>query len=294
LDGNFSIVLPVKDEDKLILANLPSWYALGSDDIMVCTDKPAPEAVKQAVKRVSEACHTADATRIVEVERNPEYRFHQAWVRRKGFLSARHQTILTGDIDLRVYRSCLKAVALVGKDGVGLVSLSKRRCRKGFIGNLRNFMDRLTRTYARAIGRKKAGQAYFTGLYAIDRDAWLDSEPLEGIKQLEDPKTAQLRLDSWGGYAGEDTFLRDWMIKKHRVLYLPDIGADDERLGLEDSKFIQLKIGRKFAYDRKGLLSVLKHGIVHVRIQVIVGYVNERLRRRSDGSHQNPKQARQG
>lgn len=279
LDRDFSIVIPVKDEDKLILSNLPSWYDLGSDDTIMCTDKPASEAVRQAVKRVSEAYHTADATRIVEVERNPEYRFHQAWVRRKGFLSARHQTILTGDIDLRVYRSCLKAVALVGKDGVGLVSLSKRRSRKGFTGNLRNFMDKLARTYARAIGRKKAGQAYFTGLYAIDREAWLDSEPLEGIKQLEDPKTAQLRLDSWGGYAGEDTFLRDWMIKKHRVLYLPDIGAVDERLGLEDSKFIQFKIGRKFAYDRQKLLSVVKHAIIHIRIHVIAGYMYERLRR---------------
>lgn len=280
MDIDFSIVIPVKDEDRLILANLPSWYALGSDDVIICTDKPAPGAVRQAVKRASEACHTAGVTRILEVERNPEYHFHQAWVRRKGFLSAKHRTILTGDIDLRVYQSCLRAIALVGKDGVGLVSLSKRRCRRGFTGNLRNFMEKLARTYARTIGTQKAGQAYFTGLYAIDREAWLDSEPVEGIKRLEDPKTAQLRLDSWGGYAGEDTFLRDWMIKKHKVLYLSDIGADDERLGLEDSRFIQFKIGRKLAYDGKNLAWVLKHAIAHIRFHVIAGYIFERLRRR--------------
>jgi hypothetical protein len=279
LDKGFSIVIPVKDEDRLILANLRSWYALGSDDLIICTDKPAPEAVSKAVKKVSEVCHAADVTRIVEVERNPEYRFHQAWVRRKGFLSAKHQTILTGDIDLRVHQSCLRAIALVGKDGVGLVSLSKRRCRRGFTGNLRNFMEKLARTYARAIGSRRAGQAYFTGLYAIDREAWLDSEPVEGIKRLENPKTAQLRLDTWGGYAGEDTFLRDWMIKKHKVLYLSEIGADDERLGLEDSRFIQFKIGRKLAYDHKNLPWVLKHAIAHIRIHVIAGYMYERLRR---------------
>jgi hypothetical protein len=279
LDKGFSIVIPVKDEDRLILANLRSWYALGSDDLIICTDKPAPDAVSKAVKRVSEVCHATDLTRIVEVERNPEYRFHQAWVRRKGFLSAKHRRILTGDIDLRVHQSCLSAVALVGKDGVGLVSLSKRRCRRGFTGNLRNFMEKLARTYAKAIGLRKAGQAYFTGLYAIDREAWLDSEPLAGIKRLGDPKTAELRLDSWSGYAGEDTFLRDWMIKKHKVLYLPDIGADDERLGLEDSKFIQFKIGRKYAHDRKNLAWVLRHAMIHIRIHVIAGYMYERFGR---------------
>lgn len=273
---DFSVVIPVKDETDLIKQNLPSWCKLRPSEILLFFDWPCPQDCAEEAFRIGTEFRVP--IKILEVAQNPAYRFHQAWVRRSGFRAAKYDTILTGDIDLLIYPACLKAIELVGQENVGLVSLSKLRRRQGFVGGLRNLMEHATRTYARVIRKRKAGLVFFTGLYVIDRKAWLDSEPLEGIKGLEDPKTAPLRLDSWGGYAGEDTFLRDWMIKKHRCLYLPDIGAVDTRLGLEDTRFIQLKIGRKFAHEKRSPLRVLLHTIIHVRPYVLVGYMDSVLR----------------
>ena len=49
---------------------------------------------------------TRDASqlKILEVEKKNDYSFQQAWVRMKGFLEARNDVILTGDIDLYINR----------------------------------------------------------------------------------------------------------------------------------------------------------------------------------------------
>ena len=268
-------MIPVKDELDLIQRNLPSWCRLNPNEILLCFDKPSPQGCVEEALRIGREFRVV--IKILEVGRNPAYRFQQAWIRRSGFRAARNDTILTGDIDLQVFPSCLKSLELVGQENVGLVSLSKLRRRQGFVGGLRNFMEHTARTYARAIRKRKAGLVYFTGLYCISRRYWLDSEPEESIMSLQNPKTAPPIETAWGFYIGEDTHLRDWMIKKYKVLYLVDIGAVDTRLGLEDSRLIQYKIGMKFAHDRKGFLRLLLHALVHIRPYVIVGYMHRRV-----------------
>ncbi len=269
------MVIPVKDETDLIKQNLPSWCQLRPSEIVICVDESGAQDCIDESLEIGKRYNVL--IRPLRIKRNPAYRFHQAWVRRSGFRAAKYDTILTGDIDLFVYPTCLKAIELVGKNNIGLVSLSKLRIRRNIMGAMRNIAEKTARYLARLLKPELAGQAYFTGLYAIHRPAWLDSEPLEGIKMLENPKNARLRLDSWGGYAGEDTFLRDWMIKVHKCLYLADIGAVDTRLGLEDSRIIQYKIGMKFAYDKRGFLRALLHVIAHIRPYVIVGYMRQRV-----------------
>lgn len=268
----FSVVIPVKDEADLMRRTLPSWCELKPDELILCFDKPANKDCVEIAEHVAKVHSTK--LRIVEVENNPEYKFQQAWIRRKGFLTARNDVILTGDIDLRVFSSCLKAVELVGKNDVGLVSLSKYRFRKSLIGRLRALLEKVTRIYGKTLGKQWAGLAYFTGLYAIHRPFWLDSEDVESIKGLENPKTAPLSFTSWGGYVGEDSHLRDFMVTTHRVLYLLDIGAEDLRPGLEDTKQIQCKIGLKFAYEGRSPLHPLRHSLIHLRPFVLGSYIH--------------------
>jgi hypothetical protein len=77
---NFSIVVPVKDEVDLIPTTLPSYYAVNPREVIVCTNKPTPKEVRQVIQNVAVACDALDITRIVEVERDPEWNFHQAHV----------------------------------------------------------------------------------------------------------------------------------------------------------------------------------------------------------------------
>ncbi len=272
MKSEFSIVLPVANRDKHLLPKtLPSWLALGSDDVILCLDKPAPIEIKKTIMRIVDKHQASERVTLLELERDPEWEFHQAYVRRRGFLQAKHDKILTGDTDLRVYPACLKAVELVGRDDVGLVSLQKLRT--GFTSYLRTFLLTIRRAYLKASGSPKASKYYFTGLYCIWRPFWIDSEKEEDAKKLKHPFFAPLITGPWGGYVGEDTLVRDSMEKKHRVLYLPQIGAHDLQTGLEERKEIQLKIGASFAYKMRSPPFVLGHSVIHLRPHVLGSYI---------------------
>lgn len=277
---NFSIVIPVKGEQYL-KENLPSWCLLNAEEILLCYDKPVSKVCVRIVEAIAK--ENGANIRILVVEKNDEYCFNQAWVRRRGFLEAKNNTILTGDIDLQVYQSCLKAVSRVGKDNIGLVSLMKIRSPKGFQGKLRGLIDGHIRRYVTRIhdiiavhwwnNPNERIKPYFTGLYCMYRPYWLDTED-EGIKQLENPKTAIALDDYWGSYCGEDTYLMKCMVKKHRVIFLADYGAKDLGVGLEETAPIQPKIGRKFFLEASRPFWVVKDSIFYVRPHVLGSYMH--------------------
>lgn len=271
---DFSVAIPMRNSELgLLKRNLQSWCALKPSEILLGLEKPALQQCVNAATDIASR-YNVDL-RIIEIERNPEYKMHQAWARRKCFREAKHDIILTGDMDLYVYPACLKAIDLVGKDNVGLVSLSKMRNRRNISGIIRNFILNRIQESKRKGGLPKEKQAYFTGLYCIYRPYWLDSEDEDSIKNMPHPYDAPLLMDSWGGYRGEDTFLRDKMIKKHLCIYLPDIGAQDLRPGLEERKQIQAKIGMKLAYEGVGPIHVLIHTVVNLRFHVFRSYVKQ-------------------
>lgn len=260
----FSVVIPLKGR-KYLRENLPSWCRLNPDEIILCVDNPVSEKVREIAETIGATEKTE--IEILEIARNPDYRFHQAWARRKGFLAAKNDVILTGDIDLTVFNSCLKAVELAGKNSVGLVSLMKIRKPKGIFGLLRSFMDRYVRKlihHTPSFSSQEKG-GYFTGLYVLFRPFWIDSED-EGIKALEDPKTAPIIVDvQYGGYIGEDTYLKNCMEQKYRCLFLSIKGAIDHGVGLEETVSIQRKIGQWHFLKEKRISEVLVSSIINMR-----------------------------
>jgi len=261
---SFSIVCPIKDEIHLVPITLPSFYSVNPSEVILCLDKPAPQNVVRIIKKIAKTCNAEDKTRIIEVERRPDYRFHQAWVRRKGFLESENDIILTTDIDLIINRNVIKAVKLVGKNNIGLVSLSKFE----YPNSITSFLRMMSRGMLKIIHKiiKMGTVTGFTGLYCIYRPYWLDSEPEEGIKNLVNPKQ-KLRMgirisENFDVYrdifpAGEDTYLRDCMERKHRVIYLSDIGATVLTNPLESHPDIQYCKGIYFAFrGRKPLVSI--------------------------------------
>src|SRR5438046_10418667 len=98
--------------------------------------------------------------RVVEVPSESGWMFHQAFVRRTGFKSAKFDKMLTGDIDVIVNENVVAAIRMVGKDNIGIVNLQKEM-RSGFFDVVQNS----TRRVIRALKK----EAYFTGLYALYR-----------------------------------------------------------------------------------------------------------------------------
>ncbi len=163
----------------------------------------------------------------------------------------------------------LKAVELVGKNNLGLVSCSKRYPYTG--------MKKIWRNIAQEIVRM-IYPGRFTGLYAIWRPYWLDSED-EGIKKLQNPKQGNLG----DVRTGEDTYLRDCMIKKHRVIYHRDVGAKVLTTNIADLPRIQFERGRYFASQGYGFMRILLKAFLYFQFHVLLGWLYEKRRRSAFG-----------
>ena len=262
---SFSIVVPVRNEVDLIPKALPSYCAVSPGELIVCVDKPAPEDVVNVVGKVAKACGFEGNTRIVEVERRKDYAFHQAWVRRKGFLESRYDKILTTDIDVVINRNVLKAINLVGKNNVGLVSCSKNYPLKGF----QKIWRSITREIVRMIYPIR-----FTGLYALWRPYWLDTED-EGIRSMQGTSQGSFGIIR----TGEDTYLRDHMIKRHKIICLRDIGGKVLTFNNADLPRVQFESGRYFAANGYGLARILSKVFLYFQIHVLRGWLYERRMR---------------
>ena len=275
----FSIVVPVKDEVDLIPRTLPSYYTVNPSEVIICTDKPTPRKVRQVIQKVAVACDAQDITRIVEVERDLEWNFHQAHVRRTGFKKAKHDRILTVDIDLVINRNVLKALKLVGKNNIGLVSCSKFYYPKSLVDLWRIGAITFLRRIVHRILDPFVEITMFTGLYAVWKPYWLDSEPEEKIKKHVNPKQFYR-----GEYAegippnvnptGEDTHLRDCMLEKHRCIYLRDIGAIMLRDVYENVPYVQYMKGQYFGRRGRSLLVSIGRAFLRAQPYYLMGHLS--------------------
>jgi hypothetical protein len=274
----FSIVVPVRDEVDLIPRTLPSYYAVDPSEVIVCTDKPTPIEVRQVIQKVAVACDAQAITKIVEVERDPEWIFHQAHVRRAGFKKAKYDCILTVDIGLAINRNVLKALKLVGKNNVGLVSCSKFRYPKSLGDLWRIGAITFLRKIVHGMLDPFIAITTFTGLYALWRPFWLDSEPEEKIKKHVNPKqfyrgeyTEDVSADV--NPTGEDTHLKDCMSEKHRCIYLREIGATILRDVYEDAPYVQYMKGQYFRRRGRSLPVAIGRAFLRAQPHYLRGFL---------------------
>lgn len=273
----FSIVIPVKDEISLLKRTLPSYYSVEPNELLICTDKPVLKKLKFTVNRIAKLYHAEHITKIVEVDRDPEWYFHQAHVRRAGFHEAKYDKILTGDIDLLININVHKALNVVGSNNVGLVSLSKFRKPKGLL-SLWSF---ITATFIRKLFRllgPSIRSSGFSGLYAIWKPYWLKSEPEEEVKRLLNPKQLYSgeiqKIKSASAVMTEDNFLRDCIAKRYYVRHLDDFGAID--LGVVPISMPHLVFRRGQLAAKRGGSLLVCFGLSLLRAQpfYLMGYLS--------------------
>jgi len=242
--------------------------------VLLCIDDDSSDRFVSSLKSLYDEIkighNDASPLKIVKVEKRGDYSFHQAWVRRKGFLEAKNDVILTGDIDLHINKCVLNAVDIVGKDGIGLASVQKFPLQSNLKASLSTIWRLVYQVFIRS-----TYFGVFTGLYAVYRPYWLETED-DQIKSLQNVKYAGIK----GSLLGEDTYLRDCMERKYKCVYLRCVGAIDFGIALHDNASMQFAMGRFYFHQRKHLWQVLAAAFIYYHPDSIVGYFYERERAR--------------
>jgi glycosyltransferase involved in cell wall biosynthesis len=268
--AEFSLVCPVYKEVDLIPKSLPSFYKVNPSEVILCFDDPVPSKETYELCQKISHYYNQIPTEFVLVKRNPEYKFHQPWVRRTGFRKAKYDKILTVDADLVINKKVLKAVELAGKDNIGLVSCSKEYPHTG----IQKIWLMITQKIVNLVYPIR-----FTGLYAIWRPYWLDSED-NGIKKLRDPRIrdpTKIMDNSFEDVTfGEDVYLHNCLIKKHKAVYLRDVGAICLTADNQDRPYDQFQSGRYFASRNYNIFQILAKSILYLRFYVLFGWLYEK------------------
>jgi hypothetical protein len=181
-------------------------------------------------------------------------------VRRSGFKAAANDRILTGDVDVVVNNNVLAAIAVVGRDNIGVANLQKEM--KSGPGDV---IANWTRRVIKAVKK----EAFWSGLYAVYRPYWLDTENEEDTKGIPHPMDVgpldeeddyYVPLARKGRiptppYLGEDTMLKRAMLTKHKIVSLPLVGGveirqeTDRRPAMQTRQAVSLYLaGRSFPY----------------------------------------------
>jgi hypothetical protein len=260
----FSIVVSVHDELDLFRFSLPSFYALQPDEVIVCLDDNGDETDLNAVRSFSLRLNQSERTRMITVIRNPAYSSYIAWKRRQGFMAAANDRILSVDPDLILNHRVHKALKLAGLNNIGYVS-----CTTIYpISHPLQFCQSIVHY---AVSRLHPPP--LTGLYALWRPYWLDSEDY-GIAQLRDP----LESEAHGSMVaiGEDTYLLNRMRTKHRSIHLRTVGAYSMKPYHNVSREAQYELGRYYAAIGQPSLTVLLKSMVLLQPHLLRGYIRQR------------------
>ncbi|MHA2105216.1 MAG: glycosyltransferase [Candidatus Hodarchaeales archaeon] len=281
--NKFTIVVPIKDEVKRLNRSLPTYYSVDPDEVIICTDDPTSKSITKAVKKLAEKHDMQNKTRILAVKRNPEYKYHQAWVRRSGYREAKNDIVLAADIDLYLNKKIHKGIEMVGKNEIGLVSFSKFRHPFNLETFIRTIGEFSLRIFYSLILKKipsSSGLNYslFTGLYIIYKPYWLETEG-DNVKDMVPPfhkvdKGVSVSKESFN--MGEDTFLRDSMQKKYKTISMSTMGGVIMDREKHNHPKMQFERGRYNAQRGRSLIGAIVHTILQVEPNYFKGYLFER------------------
>jgi len=120
-------------------------------------------------------------------------------------------------------------------------------------------------------------RTFFTGLYALWRPYWLDSEPEEEIKKFIGVKQIWRGTHTWRNYKekprGEDSFLKECLQKKHRRIYISDVGAIILRENPDYLRYLYYTYGQHAGLNGGKLRNAISYTLRYRRTDYLKGYL---------------------
>ena len=169
---NFSVVMPVHNEEKNLLFSLPNLLKLRSDELIIlidnCTDRS-----KQVIEDYAKKGCFNGSLKFIEVKEIPaDWKYRVAYLFRLGYRSVKNDTILTTAADIVFDQSVKKYIDDFGRDDVKIVSFGLKPYP----------LDRIY--FVRKIISFFLPRSTFSGVFLFSRKAWQDTEREEDAKSV--------------------------------------------------------------------------------------------------------------
>ena len=243
----FTVVLPVRDEEKLLPVTFPAVYDLNPDEILVvldhCTDRS-----EDIIRKIHDEKGDDVTLRLMDGYVDPSYKWNIPYLRRRAYLKARNDLILNSSADIILDPGIPGTMNLID-DKVKLLKYGLW----DYPYTVQCFLRRLYSAFTPLESNR--------GLYSFDRKAWLETEDPESVKVLE---------------RSEDTHLILSMEKKYRTKYI-----NTNTFTLRPNEQFSRNIERGENYAKLvgiGYLKALGMSFLMLRPHFFVGYVKQRRR----------------
>lgn len=245
----FSVVMPIHNEEKLLLYSLPSILKLKPDEIILIFDR-CTDRSNDVAKKIAKMFGYFKRTKFIELNApSPEWKFRVAFLRRYGFKIAKNDIIFNTDADTILDEKIGPYLSLINKDSIALISFY----RKTYPPTFQSFIAKLITTLIPKIG--------FTGIYAFYKKAWQETENQNSVRKI-------LR--------GEDTHLFLSVSKKYRTKFIKTNTIHLRPEEKASRHYIKGIIN--WNIRRYPLWKAIFHSIIYLRPLFLAGYLYSRLK----------------
>jgi hypothetical protein len=168
MSREWSVVLPLKDELGFLNLSLPSVLQMKPSEVVLCLDFGASPKIEE-YSRVK--CEEYDVSlKVLYLKRNPDWKFHQYYVRWMGYRAATYDKIFTFDVDCVLYPDrIMVGYDMIGKDNFTFVTFRKKLIYMGVVNSLRSALYEIRRLIPRKRISVNKETVPFIGIYWLYR-----------------------------------------------------------------------------------------------------------------------------
>lgn len=247
---NFSVVLPIHNEEDFLHYSLPSILKLKPNELILIFDRCTDKSIELALRIVKAYNYSSKTRTIFITEKFKSRIFQLAGVRRRGYALAKNNIILSTGADIILDSTCTQAPTVFADDRIALISLG---CMdypvspRNLIGNLVSHI------------MNKLGHPRFYGPFLFKRDKYLKVSKNEKI-----------------GIISEDAPLWLALLQKYEMKVL---SAKCLHLRQDETHSRNYARGRDYwRVAKRNVLFALASSLLMLRPSLMAGYIHERLR----------------
>lgn len=180
--ASFSVVMPIHNEARLLPYSLPSVFGLNPDEVILIFDRCTDGSISLS-KKITAYYNALRRTKVIEASENCDWKCRIAYLRRLGYKIAKNDIILTTDADIILDSQITDHILSI--NGIMLVVFE----RIDYPLTYQNIIIRLLQRLPSSTLYRK-----FTGIYVFSKRAWLETEDLDEVKNIERAEDTHLQL----------------------------------------------------------------------------------------------------